>query len=181
MIFKMKHLILLFIILLCFNEIIYSQDFGILKGKIIDSISMKPIEFCVITIQGKLGIKKSKYTDISGDYEFYYLPKNKYWLYYSYLKQRNVLFDSIDLKQKVNIVSIFCLNTNRKDSEKQLVIENCEGVPKKTPMLQIKIKTNLFPELERKFTENNKCLFDGYFVSTKTSRKIFVLPYINIK
>ncbi len=75
----MRRIYLLLAALIGISAIATAQsNLGSLAGKVNDETTKKPIEFALVTIEGGGGIKKSKYTDKDGEFEFTAIPAGNY-------------------------------------------------------------------------------------------------------
>ncbi len=136
-------------------------------GKILDSITLKPVPYCIVTIEKKIDIKKSKYTSENGTYEFQGINKGNYNIYLSYLNHKNLLFDSINVQNYINVVPNFYLKIDTTLKSK-IIIENCNPITNPFKSISYTKETiNYIVEFEKIFIRNNSCLENGYIISTK--------------
>ncbi len=150
-----------------------------INGKILDSITLKPIPYCVITIEKNYEFKKSKYTLEDGTYEFQNIPKGNYNIYLSYRNQKNLLIANIIVENPVNSVSDFYFKI---DSTTKLLrmIENCHIIEKTSNIIPYtKGIINYKTEFEKIFIRNNSYLKNGYYILTK--KGIVNVDYFIIK
>ncbi len=88
------------------------SNLGVLEGKVTDENTKKPIEFATVTIEGG-GIKKQKYTDKDGEFEFSAIPAGLYNISVSFTGFNKSIIQDVPVKGDNKITTRYITLSNK--------------------------------------------------------------------
>ncbi len=145
----MRRIYLLLAALIGLSALATAQsNLGVLEGKVIDDNTKKPIEFVLVIIEGGGGIKKSKYTDKDGEFEFTAIPAGLYNISVSLVGYQKIVMQDVPVKGDNKITTRTFSMSNKNLKEVEVLGNKVQLIDKDDP------NQNNFKNINKQGTQN---------------------------
>ncbi len=144
----MKRIYLLLVAIFGLSALASAQsNLGVLEGKVTDETTKKPIEYAAVTLEGG-GVKKQKYTDKDGEFEFTAIPAGLYTITVSFTGYNKSTLQDVSVKGDNKITTRAITLSNKVNTRDVIIVDKAVLVDKDDPT------QSSFKNLQRNATQS---------------------------